>query len=283
MPGLERVWRTGPWREESRTYVVVLPTRREFLVDGRQPTDGVSSHRQRILKIASSPSTGRSVRSRCTRPPASGSVATGGTARLRPWGRWPRGRRCRRAPGCGRGRRRGRRPASSSSWRPCSTMRPSSSTRIWSAPAMVDSRWAMTTAVRPASASARACCTSASFSESRWLVASSRIDDGRVLQQHRGRWPAAASRRPTGGSRARRRRCRSRRAAAMITSWIWAARHAVDRARRRWRRAGRSAGSRRPCRGTGAGPGETTPMAARSESRVRSRTSWPSTRDARPR
>ena len=41
-----------------------------------------------------------------------------------------------RAPGragCGRGRRRGRRASRSSSWRPCSTIRPSSSTRMRSA------------------------------------------------------------------------------------------------------------------------------------------------------
>ena len=51
---------------------------------------------------------------------------------------------------------------------------------------MVDSRWAMTIDVRPARASASACWIRASFSESRWEVASSRIDDRRVLQQQPG-------------------------------------------------------------------------------------------------
>ena len=69
----------------------------------------------------------------------------------------PRGR-----TGCGTARRSGRPAASSSSWVPRSTIRPSSTTRIASAARIVDSRWAITSAVRPASASPSASWTAAS-------------------------------------------------------------------------------------------------------------------------
>ena len=69
---------------------------------------------------------------------------------------------------------------------PRSTTRPSSTTTIWSAARIVDSRCAMTIAVRPLSASASAACTAASEVESRCAVASSRIDDARLGQQQPG-------------------------------------------------------------------------------------------------
>ena len=69
------------------------------------------------------------------------------------------------------------RPPAASSWScvPRSTIRPCSTTAISSAARMVESRCAMTIAVRPARASASAACTAASDSESRCAVASSRI------------------------------------------------------------------------------------------------------------
>ena len=114
------------------------------------------------------------------------------------------------------------------SWLPCSTIWPSSSTRIWSAARIVDSRWAITSDVRPASASASAACTSASFS--RVEVAGGLVEDhdGTGPSAASGRWPAAASRHPTAGSPARPRRCRSPRGGAAMTSWIRAARHAAS-------------------------------------------------------
>ena len=50
---------------------------------------------------------------------------------------------------------------------------------------MVDSRWAMTIDVRPRRASARACWTRSSVSESRWAVASSRITTAGSLRRTR--------------------------------------------------------------------------------------------------
>src|SRR3954453_19288356 len=69
------------------------------------------------------------------------------------------------------------RPSSAvrASWGPSSTMRPPSSTTIRSASRIVVRRWAITSAVRPSNASSNAACTWASFSLSRWLVASSRM------------------------------------------------------------------------------------------------------------
>src|SRR5680860_1163608 len=82
------------------------------------------------------------------------------------------------------------RAASSSEWRPRSTMRPSSTTTIWSAPRTVDRRWAITIEVRPASAVSRARWTAASDSESRCAVASSRTTTPGALSSSR----ASASR-----------------------------------------------------------------------------------------
>src|SRR6478735_1828036 len=75
--------------------------------------------------------------------------------------------------------------ASSSSCVPRSTIRPASTTRIRSAARTVDRRWAITTAVRPSSASASASWTAASEVLSRWAVASSRMTT---------RWRASSSR-----------------------------------------------------------------------------------------
>jgi hypothetical protein len=58
---------------------------------------------------------------------------------------------------------------------PDSTMRPSETTAIWSAWAMVDSRWAMMMVVRPERSRWRASVVRASEAASRLLVASSRI------------------------------------------------------------------------------------------------------------
>ena len=56
----------------------------------------------------------------------------------------------RSGPSPRRGRRSALRRRISSAWEPCSTMRPSSITTIRSASRMVERRWAMTIAVRPA-------------------------------------------------------------------------------------------------------------------------------------
>ena len=85
-----------------------------------------------------------------------------------PAGRAPHGR-----TGSGTGRRTARRPPSSSSCGRAPRTRPSSMTRIWSASRMVDSRWAMTSEVRPARRGPSARWTAASDSESRCAVASS--------------------------------------------------------------------------------------------------------------
>ena len=64
-------------------------------------------------------------------------------------------------------------------------MRPSSITAMRSAWRIVDSRWAITIAVRPNSAASRAACTCCSLSLSRWLVASSRITMAGSLSSRR--------------------------------------------------------------------------------------------------
>ena len=58
---------------------------------------------------------------------------------------------------------------------PCSTMRPSSTTRMASAALMVDSRWAITMAVRSVSAAASASCTATS--DSRVEVGGGLVED----------------------------------------------------------------------------------------------------------
>ena len=98
-----------------------------------------------------------------------------------------RGCRARR-PGRGRGRRSGRRRGS------------------------VDSRCAMVIVVRPRLARRAPACTARSVScPARWWPRRAPAPAGRAGAC--GRWPAAASRRRRTGGRARRPRCRSRRAA----------------------------------------------------------------------
>ena len=58
-------------------------------------------------------------------------------------------------------------------------------TRIWSASRTVDSRWAMTMEVRPASTFLSARCTATSDSESRWAVASSSTTTSGALRSRR--------------------------------------------------------------------------------------------------
>ena len=65
---------------------------------------------------------------------------------------------------------------------PCSTTFPWSRTRILSASRIVDSRWAMTTVVRPTMSRLRASRTVASLMASRCEVASSRIRTGAFLR-----------------------------------------------------------------------------------------------------
>ncbi len=117
-------------------------------------------------------------------------------------------------------------------------------TRIWSALRTVDSRWAITSEVRPSSAASRARCTAASDSLSRWAVASSRMTIEGDLQQQPGDRDAAAARRRRAGSRARRRRCPARRAAPATSGRDLGAPPAPPTSPRRSRRAGRSAGCR---------------------------------------
>ena len=73
-------------------------------------------------------------------------------------------------------------------------MRPRSITTMRSACSMVDSRWAMTSVVRPAMARVMACCTRRSLSVSSALVASSSSSTGASLYSARAmarrwRWP----------------------------------------------------------------------------------------------
>ena len=68
---------------------------------------------------------------------------------------------------------------------PRSTIRPSSTTRIWSASRTVDSRCAITSEVRPSSAIFSARCTATSDSESRCAVASSSTTTSGALSSSR--------------------------------------------------------------------------------------------------
>src|SRR5690606_12314175 len=89
--------------------------------------------------------------------------------------------------------------ASSSSWRPRSTSRPPSSTRIWSAPAIVCSRWAITITVLPTAKAASASWTAASLSASSAAVASSRTTIGapdRMARAIVSRWRSPPDRPP---------------------------------------------------------------------------------------
>ena len=78
-------------------------------------------------------------------------------------------------PSCRRARRSGRRPSISSSCVPDSTIRPCSRTTIRPARRMVESRWAITIAVRPASSRSSPCSITRSVRTSMFEVASSRI------------------------------------------------------------------------------------------------------------
>ena len=95
---------------------------------------------------------GPSARGRLLRPPPSPRRTASGTA--------PRSGRLRRAARCGF---------------PAPRWTPPSTTKIASAARIVESRWAITTAVRPSSAAPSASCTAASLVESSAAVASSRI------------------------------------------------------------------------------------------------------------
>ncbi|HEY1664324.1 MAG TPA: hypothetical protein VGG54_01420 [Trebonia sp.] len=77
--------------------------------------------------------------------------------------------------------------ASSSSCVPRSAICPPSTTRIWSAARTVDSRWAITSDVRPASAVASARWIATSDSESRCAVASSSTTTDGALSSSRAR------------------------------------------------------------------------------------------------
>ncbi len=70
-------------------------------------------------------------------------------------------------------------------WVPRCTMRPSSTTRIWSAWRTVESRWAITRLVRPSRAASSARWTAYSDSESRCAVASSRTTTAGALSSSR--------------------------------------------------------------------------------------------------
>ena len=143
---------------------------------------------------------------------------------------------------------------------------------------MVDSRWAMTIACAPRGRAARARWISTSFSESRWLVASSRMTIAGSLSSTR-----AIARRcfspPDSGSPARRRPCRTPRAGRR--SRRGSGRPGRPRpAPRRWRRAWRTAGSPAIDSWNRWGSWVTMPIAPAQRRRVRSRTSWPSMRMA---
>jgi hypothetical protein len=97
-------------------------------------------------------------------------------------------------------------------WVPRSTMRPCSSTRIWSASITVDSRCAMTSVVRPRATRSSSAWIARSDFESSAEVASSKI---RMADSSgwRARSPRAASRRRRASGRARRPWSRSQRQA----------------------------------------------------------------------
>src|ERR1700754_55042 len=77
--------------------------------------------------------------------------------------------------------------AASTAWVPCSTISPRSNTRIRSRLLTVDSRCAITIEVRPFISRSIACWISASDSESRLEVASSRISTGASARNARAK------------------------------------------------------------------------------------------------
>ena len=166
--------------------------------------------------------------------------------------------------GCGTGRRRGRCARAGRACVPSSTMRPSSTTTMRSASTIVDRRCAITSAVRPAQRLVERALDRdlrLGVEVRRRLVED---HDRRVLQQQPRDRERVASRRPTSGSRARRRPCR---AVGQRRDEVSDARGAAAprRARRRSRRAARSAGWRGSCRGRGAGPAARSPTASCSD------------------
>ena len=117
-------------------------------------------------------------------------------------------RRVPRSPGRGRRRAprpappsagdRGRRARISSAWRPLSTTRPWSSTRMRSAPITLDRRCARISVVRPCASRSSACWITASFSASTEDSASSRTRIGESRSNARAiarrwRWPPDSS------------------------------------------------------------------------------------------
>ena len=93
-------------------------------------------------------------------------------------------------------------PSSSSRWVPTAEMRPSSSTRIWSASATVASRCATITRVRCSATASIASRRACSLRLSRLAVGSSSSSTG-ARPAGPGRWPAAAARRRRAGCRPR--------------------------------------------------------------------------------
>ena len=190
-------------------------------------------------------------------PPRSPECCTGPERRVRR----------RRGRGCGTGRRRGRRRRAARRGVPRSTIAPvvDHEDQV----GVGDGRQPVGDHDRRCgrrSALARACCTSGlvlGVEVAAWPRRGSRSPGPSAAC---GRWRGAASRRPTAGSRARRRSCRSRRAGAAIDVVDLRGAGRPPRARRRWRRAGRSAGCRRSMSWNRCGSWLTTPMASRSES-----------------
>ena len=163
-----------------------------------------------------------------------------------------------RSAGSRRSRRRSDRSRSSSSWVPMPTISPSSSTRIWSASAIVATRWPT------------------------MITAPSRYRPPARPAAGR-RWPRRARRtsRRTGRSPALHQRAGDRQALPLpagdvgaalgdrrvelpgmprTKSAAWAISQRLPRAPRRWRRACRSAGCWPPCRRTGTASAGTRPI-----------------------
>ena len=133
-------------------------------------------------------------------------------------------------------------------------MRPPSTTRIWSAPRTVDSRWAMTSAVRPGQRGVEgpldgdlglAVEVGGGLVEDdeAGALSSSRAIARRCFSPPESRWPRS----PTTVSRPSGRRA--------TRSQIWAAAQRLHQLAPRWRPGWRRAGWPGSCRGTGARPG----------------------------
>ena len=153
--------------------------------------------------------------------------------------RGPRFRACAARTAGGRAGRKACRARAALSWRPSSTMRPSSRTAILSAPSTVDSRWAMTIVVRPSISRSKASWTWCSDSESSDEVASSSRMMGASRSMARAmamrwRWPPESCVAAVG----------EHRVVAVVKRHDEVVRHGIARgllrSRRRWRRAGRN-------------------------------------------